>query len=145
MVLLNILEDITIGDGAAILAFIVSMVSGIAYLRKHLKDWVSGAVREDIKAVSDKVDVVQDELVQLKNDRLKDNADAARYRILVFNDELLRKVAHSKEHFDQTLEDIDNYERYCAKNPMYKNSKATLAIAEIKRCYSKCEAEGTFL
>ena len=51
MILLNILEHVTIGDGAAILAFIVSVCSGIAYLKKHLKDWVSSAVQEDMESL----------------------------------------------------------------------------------------------
>ena len=48
---MNILEHVTIGDGAAILAFIVSVCSGIAYLKKHLKDWVSSAVQEDMESL----------------------------------------------------------------------------------------------
>ena len=51
MILLNILEHVTIGDGAAILAFIVSVCSGIAYLKKHRKDWVSSAVQEDMESL----------------------------------------------------------------------------------------------
>ena len=51
MILLNILEHVTIGDGAAILAFIVSVCSGIAYLKKHLKDWVSSAGQEDMESL----------------------------------------------------------------------------------------------
>lgn len=72
-------------------------------------------------------------------------ANQARTRILRFNDELLRKDRHSKEMFDSVLEDVDNYERYCTEHPRYKNSKAVLAIANIKRCYEKCEQDNDFL
>ena len=72
-------------------------------------------------------------------------AGQARNRILRFNDELLRKEHHSKEFFDNILEDVDAYERYCSDHPKYKNSKAALAISNIRRCYEKCEADGDFL
>ena len=72
-------------------------------------------------------------------------ANQARTRILRFNDELLRKDRHSKEMFDSVLEDVDSYERYCSEHPLYKNSKAVLAIANIKRCYEKCEQNNDFL
>lgn len=69
----------------------------------------------------------------------------SRQRILRFNDELLREDKHSKEFFDTTLEDIDAFEKYCLAHPDYKDSKTFLAIANIRRCYQKCEIEGNFL
>ncbi len=75
----------------------------------------------------------------------EDKADVCRYRILRFNDEILHDVKHSKEHFDQVLDDITEYEQYCENHPEYENNKAVLAIENIKRIYQKCSDENTFL
>lgn len=59
----------------------------------------------------------------------------ARQRILRFNDELLFRTKHSKEHYDDVLEDINQYEQYCDEHPDYKNNKAHLAIENIRKEY----------
>ena len=38
-------------------------------------------------------------------------ATTCRYRILRFNDEILHEQRHTKEHFDQILDDITRYEK----------------------------------
>lgn len=72
-------------------------------------------------------------------------ATTCRYRILHFNDEVLHGTKHSKEHFDQILDDITKYERYCDEHPEYENNKAVMAIENIKRVYQKCAGENIFL
>lgn len=74
-----------------------------------------------------------------------DKADTRRYRILRFDDELRHNQLHSKEHYNQILEDITEYEHYCEDNPKYKNNKAVLAIENIKKSYKRCSANNTFL
>lgn len=69
----------------------------------------------------------------------------SRYRVLRFNDEILHGERHSKEHFDQILEDITHYENYCETHPEYENNKAVLAIANITKIYQKCSEENSFL
>lgn len=81
--------------------------------------------------------------MHLKSSR--DNATTCRYRIIRFNDELLNNKLHTKEHFDQILDDIDDYEDYCKQDPAYKNSKAVMAIRHIQQVYQRCNEEGTFL
>lgn len=66
-------------------------------------------------------------------------------RILRFDDEVRHDDKHTKEHFDQILEDITKYERFCKDNPDFENNKASLAIDNIKKVYKKCTDEGTFL
>ena len=72
-------------------------------------------------------------------------ATTCRYRILRFNDEILHEQRHTKEHFDQILDDITRYEKYCDEHPEYENNKATLAIKNVKRVYQKCSDENSFL
>lgn len=74
------------------------------------------------------------------------NAKMCRMRVLRFNDELIQgSPLHTKEHFDDILDDITCYERYCHSHPLYKNNKAALAIENVKRVYRECEDEGSFL
>lgn len=68
-----------------------------------------------------------------------------RYRILRFDDEIRHDEKHTKEHFDQILEDITKYEKYCAAHPEFPNNKAVFAIKNIKNVYQRCTEEGTFL
>lgn len=84
-------------------------------------------------------------LENLRSTISEHEATTCRYRILRFNDEILHDQKHSKEHFDQILEDITRYEKFCAEHPEYENNKAILAIENIKRVYKKCSDESTFL
>jgi hypothetical protein len=72
-------------------------------------------------------------------------ATDSRYRILRFNDEILHDEKHTKEHFDQILDDITRYEKYCDEHPEYENNKAVLAIENVERVYKKCSDENLFL
>lgn len=95
-------------------------------------------VENDVKNLKEKHD-------DLKNRMDKDDADECRTRILRFADELRRGVEHSEEFFNQILDDISDYERYCSEHPEYKNSKAVNAIAKIDKVYQKCMKENSFL
>ena len=73
------------------------------------------------------------------------DADMHRYRILRFNTEVLRKIRHTEEEFNEILHSITLYERYCDNHPEYENNRAVLAIKNIKRVYEECMAEHDFL
>lgn len=126
-------------DTAALWLFIALSLVQIAPIKLNpwtwLAKWVGKAMNGDL--VREVRDLREEFDISLANQ--------ARTRILRFNDELLRKDRHSKEMFDSVLEDVDFYERYCLDHPRYKNSKAVLAIANIKRCYEKCEQDNDFL
>ena len=72
-------------------------------------------------------------------------AKQCRLRILRFNDEILQNKLHTKEHFDEILDDITEYERYCSDHPNYKNNKAVMAIHNVNRVYSECLTKNSFL
>ena len=97
------------------------------------------------KEVLDRVDTLTKDFEQhLKVEELE-KIRQARQRILRFNDEILFERRHSKEHFDEILEDIDIYEKYCNEHPDYKNNKAILAINTIKSVYDDCLKSHDFL
>lgn len=92
-----------------------------------------------------KVEEVQAETKDLR--RVCDERDATlkRTHIFHFNDEILHEIRHTKEHFDQILDDITDYETFCDTHPDYKNDKAVCTIENIRRVYNKCMEESDFL
>lgn len=140
------MENITLADIGVFVAFLVSLISGIAYLKKHLKDWIQSAVKEDFEAMDKKIDKIQNDLTTMRDDIDRERADNARYRILRFNDEILLHQQHSQEHFNQILGTaISDYEKYVNSHPNYPNGQAVAAINNIKRVYQKCFEEDSFL
>lgn len=98
-----------------------------------------------LKDLGSKLDAQNKILQELKIKSGENAATTCRYRILRFDDEIRHETKHSKEHFDQVFEDINEYEKYCREHEEYKNNKAVLAIENIKRVYQNCANEGTFL
>nr|DAG45249.1 MAG TPA: hypothetical protein [Caudoviricetes sp.] len=72
-------------------------------------------------------------------------AISCRTRILRFNDELLHRETHTKEHFDQVLSDITAYDSYCKQHPEFQNQITVHASKNILQTYDKCTAESSFL
>lgn len=75
----------------------------------------------------------------------KENADDARRNILAFDDELRRGMDHSEESYNQILEDMNHYSRYCKQHPEYENNKAVNAIRHINDVYQRVKAENKFI
>ena len=65
------------------------------------------------------------------------DADNKRASILQFNMEIVRNIRHTREDFIEVLTHIDAYEQFCTDHPNYPNSRAVIAIANIKRVYEK--------
>lgn len=108
----------------------------------QIRDGLSNSINQ----LSAKIDKTNRTLAEMQLKSKRDYATTCRYRIIRFNDELLEKDRlHTKEHFDQILDDIDEYEDYCRQDPDYQNSKAVMAIKHIRQVYQKCNNEGTFL
>ena len=97
------------------------------------------------KEVLEQVNILFKEVDTLKKDEELERARQARQRILRFNDEILFEKRHSKEHFDEILDDIDTYEEYCRTHEDYENNKAVLAIATIREVYKDCLKTHDFL
>ena len=102
-------------------------------------------VNKRIDDVEQSIKEVQETQEEDREDAKKNNAITSRVRILRFNDELLRDTKHSKEMFDQALEDVTNYTHYCHDHPTFENDKAKLAINNIRKCYEKCLEQHDFI
>lgn len=110
-----------------------------ALLQKRAKDKEGNA--EILKAINE----LKEDVEKLKEAREKDNADCARNRILRFDDELRRHIDHSEEFFNQIIDDTNYYESFCSTHETYPNSKAEMAIRNIRACYQQCKNDNKFI
>ena len=94
--------------------------------------WLARRIGRAINGeVLDKVSEMEKRLAEMEEQDKVREAKNIRFRILRFGDECRHKVWHSKEHFDQIIEDIDHYETYCAEHPDFKNNKAATVIYSV--------------
>ena len=75
----------------------------------------------------------------------KYEAQQARREILRFNDELYMGKMHTKEHFDNVLDDCTLYNQYCDDHPKFKNKRTEHAQSRIEEVYDKCNKHHLFL
>lgn len=117
------------------------------------RKWEKSDRKDDVRAELEKIrtqisDLKSFFISEITSDRKNTEeyrARQSRARILQFNDELIRKIKHTRESFDDVISEVDHYEDYCLKNPEFPNFKAVSAIENIKRVYKKCMEEGDFL
>ena len=130
------------GGGLAVLMTLVQ----ISPIKFDPWTWVGKMIGRAINGeVLEKVDALSQDVKHNKEDDDEKWASLSRTHILRFGDELLHGVAHSKEHFDQVMRDISNYETYCDTHPNYLNGVAHATIQQIKKTYQKCLEENNFL
>lgn len=97
------------------------------------------------KEVKTELKKIQTEFSELKKSEELKEVRNSRRRILRTNDEIYNHVRHSREFFDDVIEDVNTYENFVRKNPDYQNGKCSLAIENIERVYRECMKEGSFL
>ena len=71
-------------------------------------------------------------------------AEDKRAFVLRFNGEIKHGIHHDEEEFNECLSAIDYYEDYCRQHPNYPNSKAVMAIANVKKVYEKAYSKNDF-
>ena len=136
----------TIAGG--ILGLIAIIMSIIQFIPCKSKPWtyvlkkLGSTMNEEIDT---KVNNLGKDLEKLRTSCDEKAMNDSRARFLRFNDELIHGTRHSKEHFDQILIDISEYESYCSKHEDFKNNIAKMAIKHIKDTYEKCVDKNSFL
>ena len=114
-----------------------------------LAEWIGKKLNKDItqkvKDNTDALDSIKQKTTELSDQLEKKDAEDARNHILRFGDEVKNKVRHSEEYFNQILDDITKYEKYCDSHPQFQNAKTTVTKEIIKEVYAKCVRENDFL
>ena len=139
------INDIAQVGGFSLLIILLGMIK-VPHIEINFWKWLGrgfGRVIND--EVLTQVAELKKDLDEFKRESELERVRQARQRILRFNDEILFERRHSKEHFDEILDDINVYERYCREHKEYENNKAVLAISTIKEVYQECMDTHDFL
>jgi hypothetical protein len=133
---------------SGVIIVVLSLVE-ISPIKINPWSWLGSVFNKSIIDRMDKQDEqikeLREEVAETRKEVNENSATSARYRILRFDDELLHDMKHTKEHFDQILVDIDIYEKFCIRNPDFRNNLATMAISHVKNVYQKCITDNSFL
>lgn len=62
-------------------------------------------------------------------------AVGCRIRILKFMDEIIEGWEHSKDSYNQIMQDITNYHKYCEEHPQFLNHQTDATIERIRKDY----------
>ena len=127
------------------------VIGFIEFLIKR-KDDKEDKNKEIIKAINKLDEKVDDRFNTLDAkidsvDRKGDerNAITSRVRILKFRDEMLEGKGHTHDSFQQVLNDIDEYEKYCEEHKDFRNNQTVSTIEHIKHNYSERLEKHDFL
>lgn len=140
---MSLTEILTSGGGACLLIMTLIQLSPV-----KINPWtaIARAVGRAINSeMIEKVDKLDKDLQTVRKEAAEQVAINCRVRILRFGDEVMHGVRHSKDHFDQILHDITEYERYCEENPEFENNMTTLTSTRIKEVFSKRMEKNDFL
>lgn len=122
---------------APILVALVGIIPTIISNRKK--------TQETVKLAQDGIEALQKTLNAHIREDENEKARNQRYRILRFYDEICEGRRHSESHFEDILDDISEYEKYCAKHTDFKNNRGVIAMKEIEETYRKIKSKGGFL
>lgn len=104
--------------------------------------WIGNVINEDILV---KLKSLEKELSRISSNVEKYNAINSRVRILRFGNEIKQGILHTKDYFDQIMQDIDIYENYCNINKEFRNSITSITVEIITNNYRERLEKNDFL
>ena len=134
--------------GSGIIQIAPIKINPFTWLAKKIGNALTADLKSDLKAdfteLNDKVNNIETKLETHINENKRERAADYRARIIRFNDEIMEEKTHTKEYYNNILEDIDKYEAYCNSHPDYPNNKAVMAIHNIKAKYEEHMENNSF-
>ena len=125
----------------SLLGIVVTVIPTIIANRKKTQE----SIKHTTEAMEKCIDKLQTSYDAHVRDYEAAKASSQRYRILRFYDEVCEGRKHSESHFEDILDDIDSYERYCEQHSEYKNNRGHVAMQYIRDTYARVKASGGFL
>ena len=129
----------------------VALISSGKLASKLEKKFSVSDLSKKIDSLEKKIDSLEKKIDSLekKSDSLEkkidlNKAESKRAFVLRFNGEIKHGIHHDEEEFNECLSAIDYYEDYCRQHPNYPNSKAVMAIANVKKVYEKAYSKNDF-
>ena len=147
--MIEAISEMTVGELAGSIAlFLTGAAAFVEKTSKTMKP-LTKLARAIGRAINgdliDKVEGLEQKIEKMDQDDKLQRAKDARTRVLRFGDELIHDVRHTKEHFDDVLRDITEYEKYCDEHPKFENDQMHITAEHIKETYHKCLREHSFL
>ena len=137
--------------GGGILTFVEFMIKRHDE-KKSRKSGVLKAISDLDKKVDERFDTLNAKISEVDEKVDERSAVSARVRILRFADEMMEGRKHSRDSYEQCLEDIDYYELYCfgdgeehKGHPNFKNNKTVSTVEYIKNNYAERLEKHDFL
>ena len=128
----------------AIVGIVPTVVANRKKTQESLNEMQNQLVK-DIKETKKEVTDVQKKMEEHLKEEEEHRAKQARYRIFRFYDEVCDEKLHSESHWEDILDDVDFYEKFCDSNPDFKNNRGKIAMEYLKEAYKEDKAAGRFL
>ena len=123
---------VTTPEAKAIFVIVVLSSIELSPIEINPWSWIGGLIGKllGVKAVSDKVDAIDKKVDE-------NQAITIRVRILQFEDSLQSGKEHSKDSWNQVMDDVRRYEEYTSSHPHFKNNITEASVAHINKVYSE--------
>lgn len=132
-----------------VLPLVIAFITSEAFF-SFLQFWLQRkdnkkGMEQELQKTNEKIDNVEkkfDKRMDETNGKIDCNqAILARTHILRFADEQKQYckvgISHSKEYFEQQLDDITTYTEYCEEHPKFKNERTVMSSEYIKNEYKR--------
>lgn len=143
------LSSVTLGElvaAAAIIAGALMTFIQIAPIKVDPWSALAKAIGRAINGeVLEKVDKLEKEIQSQREENLEFQTKERRIRILQFGDQIRHGTNQSKEHYDQILMDITEYNQYCKDHEDFLNDMTVITSKIIKEKYRENLANNGFL
>lgn len=143
------LQDLTIYELVGRIACIVIAISGIVQftpIKLNPWSWIGRKIGKSInRDVIDAVSDLRKEVDEMRDNMARNKAANQRTKIIRFGSEIRLAQKHSKEYFDEIMQDITEYDQYCDEHPTFRNNITASSSEIIKETYKKCLEENSFL
>lgn len=147
--MLEALSSVSVYELAGRIALVVAAISIIIQITPiKLNPWSWLAKRIGRALNSEMIDEIKDmraELDSMKAEMEEANAKCLRTKIIRFASEIRVHQLHTKENFDEIMDDITAYDKYCDEHKGFKNNITVTSSELIISTYKKCLEENSFL
>ena len=111
---------------------------------ESFKELEAKVMKLDLKIDSNK-EAMAKQLNDIRDENQQQNAIQARIRLLRFADEIRLEQLHSKDSYNQALQDANVYEKYCSDHPKFKKNHAVSSIDIIRKTFERRMEKNDFL
>ena len=147
--MLETLSAMSVYELAGRIALILAAVGVIIQITPiKLNPWSWLAKKVGRAMNSEMIDEIKDmrsELDDMKQEMEEQNAKYLRTKIIRFASEIRVHQLHTKDYFDEIMDDITSYDQYCEEHKDFKNNITVASSGLIVDTYKKCLEENSFL